>query len=198
MKDAQLFENLPKKQQQLITAAKDLFCRHGLRRITIEEICRQAKISKMTFYKYFKDKGDIARSVLELLFNESFQQFHGIVAEGIPFPQKIEKMLMMITAQIHTAGSAFLEDLMQESSPLHNYFLEMQKKTREMSIEFFKVAQESGQISSDIKMPFLLFMLDRLSDLLNHPELVGIMPDMEERTSELAVQLFHGLARAHK
>jgi AcrR family transcriptional regulator len=195
MKDAQRFENLPKKQQQLIMTAKDLFCRHGVRRVTIEEICRQAKISKMTFYKYFKDKWDIARSVLELLFGQSFQEFHGIVAEELPFSQKFEKLLMMITAQIHAAGSAFLEDLMQESSPLHTYFLEMQKNTRAMSIEFFRVAQESGQINSSIKMPFLLFMLDRLADLVNHPELVQVMPDMEERASELAMQLFHGFAR---
>jgi len=198
MKDSQQFKNLPKKQQQLITAAKELFCKHGVRRVTIEEICRQANISKMTFYKYFKDKWDIARSVLELLFGESFQQFHGITADEIPFAQKFEKMLVMINEQIHTAGSAFLEDLMQESSPLHNYFFEMQKKTREMSIEFFKTAQESGHINSDIKMPFLLFMLDRMADLVNHPELVKILPDMEKRASELAVQLFHGLARTQQ
>ena len=40
-------QTLPKKQQQLIEAATELFCKHGMHRVTVEEIWN-ANISKMT------------------------------------------------------------------------------------------------------------------------------------------------------
>ena len=44
-------------------------------------------------------------------------------------------------------------------------------------------------------MPLPLFMLDRLCDLLNHPDFVAIMPDVERRANEIAAIFFHGFAR---
>jgi AcrR family transcriptional regulator len=189
------FEELPEKKQKLIEAARDLFCLHGIRRVTIEEICRKANVSKMTYYKYFNDKADIARAVLDLFFSDGFKVFKDIIEEEISFPQKFEKILLLVTTEIHTAGPSFLEDLMDSKSPLHAYFQDMQKKTTQWTMDFFKEAQKAGYINPDIKISFLLFMLDRVSDLLNHPELVKAMPDIEERANELALQLFHGFAR---
>jgi|YNPBryantNP2012_1023418.scaffolds.fasta_scaffold00445_6 AcrR family transcriptional regulator len=184
-----------KKKQLLILSAQTLFCRHGIKRVTVEEICAQAGVSKMTFYKYYTDKMAIARAVLELIFNQSIQKFYELTAEPVPFQHKLEKLLVMITSQIHTVGSSFLEDLMATSCPLHDYFSALQKKTREMTIDFFRAAQEAGGISGEVKMPFLLFMLDRMSELVNHPEFIAMMPDMAERASALATQLFHGFSK---
>ena len=54
-----------KKLQQITQTAYDLFWRHGIKRVTIEEICRTSGVSKMTFYKYFDNKNDLAISVLD-------------------------------------------------------------------------------------------------------------------------------------
>ena len=189
------FQSLPKKQQQLIEAATELFCRHGMRRVTVEEICKNAGISKMTFYKYFTDKNDIARAALDALINTGLKMYDEMIAEPIPFAQKVEKILMLSTHQIHAFGSAFLDDLMNAKSPLHAYFLEQQKKVRELSIEFLQQAQKEGLINSEIKMPVMMFLLNRLSELLNHPEFVKILPDIEARACELSALFFHGFAR---
>ena len=53
--------NHNKKIQQLVTTAQELFMRHGIRRVTVEEICSEANISKMTFYKYFKNKIELTK-----------------------------------------------------------------------------------------------------------------------------------------
>jgi AcrR family transcriptional regulator len=189
------FQSLPKKQLQFIETAQDLFCKHGVRRVTIEEICRTANISKMTFYKYFSDKWDIAKAVLDYLINEGLKSYYEVIEEPIPFNQKVETILMLSTSQAHAIGSEFLNDLMNQESPLHTYFLEQQKKVRELSIEFLQNAQKEGLIHNDIKMSVAIFMLARLSELLNHPEFVQIMPDIEERAAEIATLFFSGFAR---
>lgn len=189
------FQSLPKKQLQLIETAQDLFCKHGVRRVTIEEICRTAKISKMTFYKYFSDKWDIAKAVLDYLINEGLKMYYQFIEEPIPFDQKIEQILMLSNSQVHALGSEYLDDLTKPDSPLYEYFTEQQKKMRELSVEFLQQAQEKGLINYEIKMPVALFMLDRLSELLNEPRFIQIMPDIEERAAEIAKFFFHGFAR---
>ena len=49
------------KLQAILDAAKSLFWKHGIRRVTIEEICEVAGVSKMTYYKYFSNKTAIAK-----------------------------------------------------------------------------------------------------------------------------------------
>jgi len=189
------FQSLPKKQQLLIESATELFTRHGMRRVTVEEICKNAGISKMTFYKYFSDKNDIARAVLDALINAGLKMYYEMIAEPITFAQKMEKILMLSTSQIHAFGAAFLDDLMNPKSALHADFLDQQKKVLELSIEFLAQAQKDGLIHSEIKMPVMMFMLSRLSELLNHPEFVKIVPDIEARAHELSALFFHGFAR---
>jgi len=184
-----------KKKQLVLEAAQELFFKYGVRRVTVEEICKTAGVSKMTCYKYFTDKWDIARSMLDSLVNYGIAAFQDMMHEDGPFAAKVEKMLIQTTTQIHAVGPALLDDMVREDSPLHGYFLEMQKKTRKLSMDFFILAQQQGHIHPALKMPVLLFMFDHLCDLVNHPDFVEIMPDIQDRASELAALLFYGFAR---
>ena len=189
-------QSLPEKQQQLITAAKDLFFKHGTRRVTIQEICKNANVSKMTFYKYYNNKLDISKAVLDVMFYEGLKIYNEIIEENISLSKKVEKMLKFIRARFNSVGAAFInDDLLNEESPVHQYFLEQHKEPRELTMVFFKNAQKDGLVRSDIKLPFLLFMLDHISDLVNHPEFIQIMPNIEDRICELSALFFHGFAR---
>ena len=190
------FQSLPTKQQQLINAARELFCKHGTHRVTIKEICKSADVSKMTYYKYFNNKWDICKAVLDVLFYEAHNLFNEIVEEDIPLSKKVEKMLKFISARFNAVETAFInEDLFNEDSPVHQYFLELHKKSKELVIVFFKNAQSKGLIHSDIQMPFLFFMLDHLPDLVNHPDFIKIMPNIEDRIYQLSALFFHGFTR---
>lgn len=52
------------RRKQLFAAAQPLFGRFGYRKTTIEEICREAGMSKRTFYEEFRDKGDFFGHVI--------------------------------------------------------------------------------------------------------------------------------------
>lgn len=190
------FDSLPKKKFQLIETAQELFWKYGVSRVTVEEICRTAKVSKMTFYKYFSDKWDIAKAVLDYLINEGLKIYDQLIEQPVPFDQKVEQILMLSNTQVHALGSAFLDDLVKPDSPLNTYFAEQQKKFRELAIEFLQNAQQQGLLHNQIKMPVALFMLNRLSELLNDPEFVRLLPNIEERAAEIAALFFHGFARA--
>lgn len=61
------------KKQDIVDAAQKLFGQFGVRKTTIEEIAAEASASKVTIYKYWKNKQEIFREVVmieaELLFD---------------------------------------------------------------------------------------------------------------------------------
>ncbi len=189
------YESMTKKQQHLIDSALELFPAHGVKRVTIEEICKNANVSKMTYYKYFDNKYDIAKTVLDVLFTEGIRQYHRMIEQDLPFARKLEMIMTLTTTQVHAVGETFMNELLDPESPLHEYFMKRQKETRELSVDFFKKAQEQGDISASVELQVLLFMLDRNIELVNHPDFIAIMPNIEDRAGELATLFFHGFAR---
>ena len=189
-------ENIPNKKQQLIDSAQDLFCRHGIQRVTVEELCRTAGISKMTFYKYFTNKWDIGRAVIDITFEKGLNYYNNMILEDIPFAEKIEQILKITMIQINSFGSPFIEDLTDKRSPLNTHFSAKQKAVSRLSVEFLTQAKNDGYIKKEIKIPFLLFILDRTTEFFNNPELISILPDTKERGYELASLFLYAFSNA--
>lgn len=54
--------------------ADELFCRYGIRSITMDEIATQLGISKKTIYQYFADKDELVDATIEDTLNFSREQ----------------------------------------------------------------------------------------------------------------------------
>ena len=82
-----------KKFQDTVTTAKTLFWKYGIKRVSIEEICKEASLSKMTFYKFFKNKEALAEYLLINVLNEWHDQYRAIMKQKIPFASKITQVI---------------------------------------------------------------------------------------------------------
>jgi AcrR family transcriptional regulator len=51
---------------RILSTAYDLFCRHGVQAIGIDRIVAEARVAKMTLYRHFRSKDDLAVAVLDL------------------------------------------------------------------------------------------------------------------------------------
>lgn len=69
--------------------SEKLFFKFGYRRVTIKDICEGASLSKMTFYRYYKNKEDVAKIVLKNIIDESNKKFESIMESDNPFINKI-------------------------------------------------------------------------------------------------------------
>ncbi len=74
-----------KKFEQIVSTARDLFMFHGIRRITVEEICAKSGVSKMTFYKHFNNKVELAKHILNRIIAEAEEKYHGIMNQNISY-----------------------------------------------------------------------------------------------------------------
>lgn len=57
-------ENKRRKEEELFTAAYELFTTKGTKNTAIDEIVKKAGVAKGTFYLYFKDKYDIINKLI--------------------------------------------------------------------------------------------------------------------------------------
>lgn len=65
------------KQDQIINAARKLFYKYGFKRVSVDEIAREAQVTKRTIYSYFKSKEEI----LKYLMNEEMQKMEELIKD---------------------------------------------------------------------------------------------------------------------
>ena len=185
---------MDKKQNQIIQVARRLFSRYGLKRVTVEEICREAGVSKMTYYKHFKNKVELARYVFEEIFAEGEQQFEAVLKADISFPEKVKEIIHLKEEQTQKYSQEFLNDWIFINDPELKKLLENKTaEFRQRIIDFFEQARKKGEIAQDINLNFVLYMMRHLSEILKDEQLLAIYPDKSQAIMEIVKYFFYGL-----
>jgi len=117
-----------RKYVALIATGRELFWRHGFRRVTVEEICKKAGVSKMTYYKFFSNKTELAKTVFQSVVDEGVQQFKELMLSDVSPSEKIRGMIMLKMESTNQISREFLEDFYTGSDP------ELQKFVSEVTL----------------------------------------------------------------
>jgi AcrR family transcriptional regulator len=174
-----------RKEMQIAETAEDLFMRYGVKRVTVEEICRRAGVSKMTFYKYFANKIELVRHLWNAWVDEGYERLDEIDAMDIPLPEKIQMMFDWKTDLLSKMSTEFLEEIL----PLE---LE-QEKVLGRFMEFIIRAQKRGEIRAGINPEFLMAVLDKLYELGDNEELRARYPSLIEFNREIKDFFWYGV-----
>jgi AcrR family transcriptional regulator len=174
-----------RKEMQIAETAEDLFMRYGVKRVTVEEICRRAGVSKMTFYKYFANKIELVRHLWNAWVDDGYERLDEIDATDIPLPEKIQMMFDWKTDLLSKMSTEFLEEIL----PLE---LEQEKILRRF-MEFIIRAQKRGEIRAGINPGFLMAVLDKLYELGDNEKLRARYPSLIEFNREIKDFFWYGV-----
>lgn len=98
------------KYQKILTAGKTLFWKHGINRVSVKEICAYAGVSKMTFYRFFDNKLDLVKTILDLIFEKSITDYNEIMAKNIAFYEKVKLTLLAKFTSSQDLNQGFIMD----------------------------------------------------------------------------------------
>ena len=152
-----------------MAAAKHLLFRYGTRKVSIEEICREAGVSKMTFYRHFKDKGDITLCVLQRHFTDRMNEYEGILKQDIPFEDKLKKILDIKIENVKSINDEVLKEILTDKYSRIGKWLkqkiniERRGKSKNSSV----LLKPKVRSRSDVKVELVLFMIEKTWDLLS-------------------------------
>ena len=174
-----------KKRIQIVETAESLFIQHGIKRITVEEICRQSGASKMTFYKYFPNKLELVKHMWNNWVNEGLVTMDEIDAMDIPFPEKIHRMFQWNTDLVSKMSTEFIEEML----PIE---LDRERiKTRFLT--FIMDAQKKGDLRPNFRPEFIMVVWDKLLELAGDDQLRRKYPDYSEFQKELKDFFWFGI-----
>lgn len=135
------------KQEQIIEAARKLFYKYGFKRVSVDEIAREAKVTKRTLYTYFKSKEEI----LKYFINEEIQKMESMVrdieAQNLEFLDTIHQVLYKLLK--YKNEHEFLNRIVEEVDIFNNPMLienlkVIDKRIQNYILQKLNVAIEKG------------------------------------------------------
>lgn len=172
---------------------EELFMRYGVKRVTVEEICRTARVSKMTFYKYFKNKHDMAKGVIVALYDEGQARFDRIMSKDKPFGEKMKQFVQFKLEYGRRTSKEFYRDMLSTSPEIHEFLEERSQRNVEKMMDLFRRARKDGEIREDLNLEFVSFMLDHVLELSEDPRLLSIFPNTYELVRDWLDFFFYGI-----
>ena len=131
------------KYQDIFKKGKELFWKYGIKRVTIEEICREAGVSKMTFYKLFPNKMALAKTILDVVFGKSIHRFEQVLHADLPFPEKVKELFMIKLEATKDISVEFISDIHKNPEMGLQHLIEKQRlKSLELFVAFFTDSQK--------------------------------------------------------
>jgi len=188
-----MLKDLPPKQRQILETAEDLFQRFGIKRISIEEICSTAQVSKMTFYKYFKNKVELVRFLWSRWFELNNAKFAEVRAMEITFTEKLTLILKLKEEGTQKVSYQFALDYLNGVPELGQFFQEQYTNSMNQFMEFIQEAQHKGEVRPDMKIEFFLAVIGAMKELMQNKSLVELYPYYQDFIMEVNNFLFYGL-----
>ncbi len=182
------------KRAQILRTGKDLFWKFGIRRVTIEEICKEAGVSKMTYYKFFSNKTDLVKSIMDGIYNDSVKDYRSLMDSDLPFTEKVIRTIQMKRESIKTISNEFFQDLVSHPEPeLASYMERIKNENVKMISDYFTIAQKKGEIRKDIKVDFINYFMNHMLEMSHDKNLVMLYDNPQELIMELTNFMFYGL-----
>lgn len=186
--------SLNSKYQDIFRTAKELFWKYGIRRVSIEEICKEAGVSKMTFYKFFPNKIELAKTILKVNVGTSLEKFEKVVNGDLSFNEKIKEMLLIKLEGTKDISIEFVSDIYKiPDNGLQQIVQKQAERSFEIFVGFLKDSQKSGLIRKEIKIDFILYYFNQMNHILDDKDLVSKYKHPQDLIMESMNFLFYGL-----
>ena len=183
------------KQKQILSKGKELFWKYGFKRVTIEEICREARVSKMTYYKYFPNKSKLAEAILDRIFDESILKIRKLGEEHEDAGQTLEKIMQLKFEGSKGIGEEFVKDLY--TYPEAELKVYMETKTQEIFtevIQLYEQGKKDGWVRKDLNIPFMIQFTRSSMDLITKQDLMPYFDNYQEMILEITRLFIYGIA----
>jgi len=183
------------RRQAVLKAATSLFWKYGVKKVSVEEISREAGVSKMTFYKFFTGKTDVARHIFLEIVENSMKKFRELIESGDSPAVKLRKIIELKLEGSKGISREFVMDLYSDPElGLKEYVEKITSESWAMIMDYFRKAQETGVFRKDIKPEFIMYYGQKITEMVTDEGLVRMMGSTEEVIRQLTSFFAYGIS----
>ena len=191
--------NTTKKYDSILAASKDLFWKHGFRRVTVEDICTVAGTSKMTFYRYFQNKTEVAKTVIDKVFDDGMEELRKIFCDDTVPAVKLSKIIQMKYDGTYSISKEFMDDFYRNPDiGLSVHIDEKTKSTMNEYLTLFRGGQENGWIRKELNLEFMFRFFQSAGIFLTDEKMLSLFNTPQDLIMEITNLLIYGITPIKK
>lgn len=182
------------KYQDILKTAHDLFWKFGIKRVTIEEVCKEAGASKMTFYRFFPNKIELAKTVIDSIFNESVEKYNALMASDIPFSEKVKKQILLKFEGTTNLSTELIKDIYGGQIPeIKEHWEKQSTKMLQVVLADYRDAQKKGWVNKNVNVDFIPFYTNKLFEIVSDEKAITLYGSVQNLIMELVNLFFYGI-----
>jgi AcrR family transcriptional regulator len=177
----------------ILTAAETLFLKHGFRRVSVDEICRNAGVSRKTFYVYFANKDVLTIELLDTIIDTLTNDFVEVMQSDVPFSNKMASMMEMKLAVSRKLSMDFMSDLYAISGDVLLHYQKKADRNIALAHSLFVQAHEKGEIRSELNVDIVMAIFNYQMELCGKPEFRAHFKDVESMSKQMMEMILYGI-----
>lgn len=183
-----------KKYNDILSATQKLFYKYEFRKVTVEDICKEANVSKMTFYKFFPNKLEVTKKMLDNIFGKAMADFDKMMDSDISFSEKMKQIVMMKVERSKDAEMVILQNLYTNTEPeILNHIQYWVNFGLDLTKKHFVKAQQNGDMRNDISVGMIMIALDKMQDIAKDKRILEVYDNTLDFTMELTKLFLYGI-----
>lgn len=183
---------------KILASAQKLFSAHGLKKVTTDDIAREAHVSKATIYKLYRNKQEILKDVVRLEMEELLTEIREAVAAqtsvedrlGAHLQTKIAKVHHLIN--LHRVTRATMAEYWEEAEVLRKKFMLEESNILQGILD---EGRKSGEFEVENVAATALFMVVSLQSLEYPWSVEGLNMTVQDQVDCMLDILLRGLRK---
>ena len=182
------------KKEQLEITAKELFWKHGFKKVSIDEICKKSNVSRKTYYTFYENKNALVIYLYSKVIDETYVIYEGIVESDMSFSEKLEKLFNYKFEFTKHISMEFIADFYNpDAGELTVFFNKTIDRSLKFMRDFIRKAQEKGEVNPELSLDYIMYMMQKAIDLCGSPELMSMFPDANALTRQVTHSIVYGI-----
>jgi AcrR family transcriptional regulator len=187
------FYDRPKKQGDILRTSEALFMQFGYDRVSVEEICREASVSKVTFYKYFKNKFTVLDDYMTVRLELGMEVFNRIRSADASLQEKMAALIAMKESAVSHFTPVFYKSLLNGDEQVQGFMQKWIAQSMDAMRNFLEDGQKSGEIYSGYSVDFLLHVWTSMAEIARSESMLAMyQDDMVKLSQDFMNFLFYG------
>ncbi len=169
------FDNIdPSRKKKILDAARSEFIRSGYEGTSLNDIIREAEISKGSLYYYFEDKVDLYITVLKQVMGEIEQRLGGFTSDEFSddfwadIENYIKKTIQFSLENPDVIRLARGLKVVLATDPTNEFLKEFSDSGKAFTADIIKHGQDMGEVRSDIPFEMLTAIIYNLGETMDY------------------------------
>ena len=188
------------REEVILDAADLLLARYGYKKMTVDDLAREAGIGKGTVYLHFKSKEDVVLSHVDRIVRRSLERQQGIIESDDAPAEKLRQMLLLRVMFRFDSVQHYTESISELLRDLRTPLLERRQRWFEEEAKAFasvvREGQRAGAFRGHDALPAARSLVSATNSLLPFSlstQELGKRHEVEQAASRIAELLLHGL-----